>query len=111
MSIIPDAPFVHAPDLPHEVALPRLSIDVLGRRFENAFVAYRCAAADAAAEGWTAHAVHTPGAGTSYVFRFADAIASLRFAALAAAALEPRFPTELFGAMKGRSRRDWRLIG
>jgi hypothetical protein len=97
--MIPASPFPHAPALPHEVALPRLSIQVLGERFEEASEACRCAAAGAAGEDWSAHAVHTPFAGTSYVFRFGNAMASLRFSAAAAAALEPRLPASLLGAL------------
>jgi hypothetical protein len=99
MSIIPSAPFLHAPALPHEVALPRLSIQVLGERFAEALADCRSAAANAGGEDWSAHAVHTPVAGTSYVFRFGNAMASLRFAAVTAAALEPRLPTGLPGAL------------
>jgi hypothetical protein len=99
MSITPASPFLHTPALPHEVALPRLSIQVLGDRFAEALEACHCAAASAGGEDWSAHALHTPVMGTSYVFRFGDAVASLRFAALAAAALEPRLPTSLLGAL------------
>ncbi len=100
MSIIPDAPLLHAPVFRHEVALPRLSFHVLGERFAEAFAACRCAAASAGGEDWSAHAVHTPVAGTSYVFRFGNAMASLRFAAAAAAALEPRLPARFLGALE-----------
>jgi hypothetical protein len=74
--------------LPHEVALPDLSLRVLGRGFGAAFDACRRAAARAAAgDGWGVSAVHRAGLGTSYVFRFAGPMASLRFSAEAGAAI------------------------
>ena len=76
-----------APPLPHAVPLPDLSFRALGDRFGPAFDACRAAARAAAGEGgWTAEAVHEPGRGTGYVFRFACPMASLRFSARAAAA-------------------------
>jgi hypothetical protein len=74
--------------LPHEVALPDLSLRVLGRGFAAAFDACcRAAARAAAGEGWTASPVHHAGLDTSYVFRFARPMASLRFSAEAGAAI------------------------
>ncbi len=76
-----------APPLPHAVPLPDLSFRALGDRFGPAFDACRAAARAVAGEGgWTAEAVHEPGRGTGYVFRFACAMASLRFSADAAVA-------------------------
>ncbi len=98
MSIIPDVPFAPAPILPYEVALPRLSIATLGERFDEAFANCRRAATALAGEDWSAHAVHEAGGGTSYVFHFGDALASLRFSAAAAAALEPKRPLRLISA-------------
>ena len=46
----------------------------------------RAAQAVAGEGGWTAEAVHEPGLGTGYVFRFACPMASLRFSARAAVA-------------------------
>ena len=76
-----------APPLPHAVLLPDLSFRALGDRFGPAFDACRAVARAVAGEGgWTAEAVHEPGLGTSYVFRFACPMASLRFSAQAAVA-------------------------
>ncbi len=76
-----------APPLPHAVPLPDLSFRALDDRFGPAFDACRAAARAVAGEGgWTAEAVHEPGRGTGYVFRFACAMASLRFSADAAVA-------------------------
>ena len=84
------APVVVAADgapFPHAVHLPALSFRALGDRFGPAFDACRAAAlAVAGDDGWSASALHEPGMGTSYVFRFACPMASLRFSARAAAA-------------------------
>ncbi len=80
-----------AAPLPHAVHLPDLSFRALGDRFGPALEACRGAArAVAGDDGWTASAVHEPGRGTSYVFRFACPMASLRFSARAAAATTGR---------------------
>ena len=79
--IVPAAPPAHA------VHLPGLSFRALGDRFGPAFEACRGAARAVAGEdGWTAEAVHEPGLGTGYVFRFACPMASLRFSAHGAVA-------------------------
>ena len=75
-----------AAPLPHAVHLPGLSFRALGDRFGPALEACRGAARAVAGDGWTIAAVHEPGLGTSYVFRFACPMASLRFSARAAAA-------------------------
>ncbi len=76
-----------APPLPHAVHLPGLSFHALGDGFGPAFEACQGAARAVAGQGgWTAEAVHEPGRGSGYVFRFACAMASLRFSARAAAA-------------------------
>ena len=84
------APVIAAGDgtpLPHAVHLPDLSFRALGDRLGAALEACRAAARAVAEEGgWAASAVHEPGLGTSYVFRFACPMASLRFSARAAAA-------------------------
>jgi hypothetical protein len=76
-----------ASPLPHVVHLQGLSLRALGERFGPAFDACRQAACAAAGEGWTTSAVHEPGRGTSYVFRFACPMASLRFSARAVMAI------------------------
>ncbi len=78
--------------LPHAVHLPDLSFRSLGDRFGPALEACRDAARAVAGDGWTASAVHEPGHGTSYVFRFACPMASLRFSARAAVATTGRCP-------------------
>jgi len=84
------APVIAAGDgtpLPHAVHLPDLSFRALGDRLGAALEACRAAArAGAEEDGWAASAVHEPGLGTSYVFRFACPMASLRFSARAAVA-------------------------
>ena len=70
------APVIAAADstpLPHAVHLPDLSFRALGDRLGPALEACRAAARAVAGEdaGWAAWAVHEPGLGTSYVFRFA----------------------------------------
>ncbi len=86
---MPNVPDVHtaaAVSLPHAVHLPSLSHGIQGGRFAAALEACRRVAWDVAGEGWTASAIHEPGCGTSYVFRFACPMASLRFSARAAMA-------------------------
>ena len=80
-------PVAAAAPLPHAVHLPDLSFRALGDRFGPALEACRSAARAVAGheDGWSASAVHEPGLGTSYVFRFASPMASLRFSARAAA--------------------------
>ena len=73
--------------LPHVVHLPDLSVRALDHRFGPAFDACRRVAQAVAEDGCTASAVHEPGHGTSYVFRFDCSMASLRFSAQAAAAI------------------------
>ncbi len=80
-----------APRPPHAVHLPDLFFRALGDRFGPALEACRGAARAVAGEdGWTASAVHEPGRGTGYVFRFACPMASLRFSAHAAVAAAAR---------------------
>ena len=80
------APVADAAPPPHAVHLPDLSFHALGDRFGPAFEACRGAARSVAGDGWAASAVHEAGMGTSYVFRFACPMASLRFSACAAVA-------------------------
>lgn len=91
------APVLAAGDgtpLPHAVHLIDLSSRALGDRFGPALDACRAAARAVAGEdGWAASAVHEPGLGTSYVFRFACPMASLRFSARAAAAASAGRPS------------------
>ncbi len=87
MPNIADTRVATAATLPHAVHLPDLSFHALGNGFGPAFEACRGAARAVAEEdGWAASAVHEPGLGTSYVFRFACPMASLRFSAHAAVA-------------------------
>ena len=68
----------------HAVHVPDLSFRVLGDSFGTTFEACRRVARTVAGEEWAASAVHEPVLGTSYVFRFACPMASLRFSAQAA---------------------------
>ena len=86
MPNVADTRIATAAPLPHAVHLPGLSFRALGVRFGPAFEACQGAARAVAGAGWTASAVHEPGMGTSYVFRFACPMASLRFSAHAAVA-------------------------
>ncbi len=72
--------------LPHATHLPGLSFRALGDGFGSAFEACQGAARAVAGDRWTAEAVHESGRGTSYVFRFACPMASLRFSVQAAVA-------------------------
>ena len=87
MPNLADAPVATAAPLPHAVHLPELSFRALGEQFGPAFDACRQAARSVAGEDWTAAATHEPGRGTSYLFRFACPMASLRFSAHAARAM------------------------
>ena len=86
MPNVADTRVATAASLPHAVHLPDLSFRALGDGFGPAFDACQGAARALAGDGWTAEAVHEPGRGTSYVFRFACARASLRFSVRAAVA-------------------------
>ena len=86
MPNVADTRVATAASLPHAVHLPDLSFRALGDGFGPAFEACQGAARAVAGHGWAASAVHEPGLGTSYVFRFACPMASLRFSARAAAA-------------------------
>ncbi len=86
MPNVADTRIATAATLPHAVHLPDLSFRALGDGFGPAFEACQGAARAVAGDGWTASAVHESGMGTSYVFRFACPMASLRFSARAAAA-------------------------
>ena len=92
MPNIADTRVATAALLPHAVHLPDLSFRALGDGFGPAFEACQGAARAVAGDGWTASAVHEAGCGTSYVFRFACPMASLRFSARAAAAAATRRP-------------------
>src|SRR5919107_6418411 len=87
-----DAHMPTAAPMPHVVHLPELSVHALGDRFGPALEACRRAAYAVAGDGWTASAVHETGRGTSYVFRFARPMASLRFSARAAAGIAAACP-------------------
>ena len=93
MPNVADTRVAAAPSLPHAVHLPDLSFRAIGDGFVPAFEACRGAARAVAGDGWTASAVHEPGHGTSYVFRFACPMASLRFSARAAVATTDRPPS------------------
>ena len=86
MPNIADTRVAAAATLPHAVHLPDLSFRALGEGFGPAFGACQGAARAVAGDGWAASAVHEAGMGTSYVFRFACPMASLRFSARAAVA-------------------------
>ena len=90
MPNVADTRIATAAPLPHAVHLPGLSFRALGDRFGPAFEACQGAARAVAGDGWTASAVHETGRGTSYVFRFACPMASLRFSARAAVATTGR---------------------
>jgi hypothetical protein len=76
---------------PYEVRLQGLSSVDLGSRFQPVFDACHHAAVRFGGRDWAVAAVHEPGR-TSYVFRFALPLPSLRFAAHAAALLAGRPP-------------------
>jgi hypothetical protein len=85
---MPNIAVIHvaaAVPLPHAVHLLDLSHGTLGGRFGTTLEAFRRVARDVAKDGWAASAIHEPGRKTSYVFRCACPMASLRFSVLAVA--------------------------